>query len=137
MALVLVMVLIAGISLTGRWIPRAAIVAGAGLVLALGLMNPEAWVAQRNLERWQESGTVDLHHLGALSADAVPVIAASGLPATQLRCVLAQRNAGVPVGDGVAEWNLGRARARAALQSLALTTSDGACNLDAFGVANR
>lgn len=136
-ALVLVMVLIAGISLTGRWIPRAAIVAGAGLVLALGLMNPEAWVAQRNLERWQESGTVDLHHLGALSADAVPVIAASGLPATQLRCVLAQRNAGVPVGDGVAEWNLGRARARAALQSLALTTSDGACNLDAFGDANR
>ena len=48
---------------------------GTGLLLLLAAINPDAWVAQRNLDRYDETGKVDWYYLQGLSADAVPVLA--------------------------------------------------------------
>ncbi len=110
MGLVLVCVLIAGLRLNGRWIPRVALLSGALLVLAIGLANPEAWVAEQNIQRYHATGKIDLPYLGSLGPDASPVIS-SGLPAEIVGCVLADRDVGAR--DDWLEWNLGRVRERA------------------------
>ncbi|MEE6271779.1 DUF4153 domain-containing protein [Georgenia sp. MJ206] len=120
LGLVVVLVLVAGVRWSGRWLPRAALVSGAVMLLVLGLGNTEAWVAQRNIERFEATGKIDTAYLGTLSADAAPTIAA-GLPAHLVACVAAAGSHvevldGVPtvVEDAPADvlsWNLGRARA--------------------------
>lgn len=104
------LVLLAGIAdaVRRRFAPVAVAVTGAGL-LAFSLANPDGLVAERNVERWRESGKIDLAYLGGLSADAVPAIAA--LPPTLRGEALA------PIGrrlgpDPWSSWNLARARAR-------------------------
>lgn len=116
MGLLLVLVLVAGIRLDGRWIPRVALLTGASLVLVLGLANPEGWVAEQNIERYEQTGKLDLGYLSGLGPDATPAIV-DGLPADLARCVLVSDDvprAGEGI-DGVLEWNLGRSRARASL----------------------
>ena len=45
-----------------------------------GGLNPDAWIARQNLDRYEETGKVDWSYLAGLSDDAVPVLAE--LPAT-------------------------------------------------------
>lgn len=107
MGLVLVLVLIAGIRLDGRWVPRVALLSGALMVLALGIANPEAWVAQRNIDRYEATGTIDTWYLYSLGADAAPTIDA-GLPAELTPCSISPK----PDFDGgFLNWNLGRSQA--------------------------
>ena len=127
-AVVLVMVLIAGINFSGKWIPRAAVLMGAALVLTFGLLNPDAWVAQRNLDRYAETGKIDLDYLGALSADAIPVIASSRLPEDVRACVLGNSVTGDQGADDPLEWNLGRSRARAALSGGSVESLSRSCS---------
>lgn len=47
--------------------------AAAGLV-AFSLLRPDAMIAERNLERYEQTGKVDTAYLSGLSADAVPVL---------------------------------------------------------------
>lgn len=126
-AIVVIMVMIAGIRFSGRWIPTAALLAGAGLVLSFSLVNPDAWVAQRNLERYAATGKVDLDYLAGLSADAAPVIAGSSLPEQDKLCVLAHGPGARLDRDDALEWNLGRARARTATAGLALQVTGRSC----------
>ncbi|GAB3519633.1 DUF4153 domain-containing protein [Arthrobacter monumenti] len=110
LGILVLLVLVAGIRLSGWWLPRAALVSGAALLLAIGLANPEAWVAQQNIERYQATGKLDLNYLSTLGPDATPVIE-QGLPAELARCVITQQ----PGADGSTNdwlaWNLGRVRA--------------------------
>ncbi len=56
-----------------RWAPRFAIgalVCGLGYVTSLNLLNPDALVAKRNIERWQATGNLDTSALCNLSDDA-------------------------------------------------------------------
>lgn len=107
LGLLVVFVMIAGIRLSGWWLPRAALVSGAVLLLTSGLANPEAWVADRNIDRFASTGKLDLDALADLGPDAAPTIAAR-LPGPLADCVLDRR----PVDpDDLLEWNLGRARA--------------------------
>ena len=41
------------------WLPRAALLSGAALLLGLAAVNPDAWIAEHNLDRYAESGKVD------------------------------------------------------------------------------
>ena len=110
LGLLVVLVLVAGIRLRGWWLPRAALVSGAVLLLVGGLANPEAWVAERNIERYAATGKLDVRYLESLGDDAVPTIVA-GLPPDVLACLSPR-----PVGStSVLEWNLGRQRAAEAL----------------------
>ena len=55
------------------WAPRFAIgglICGLGYVASLNLLNPDALVAKRNIQRWQETGNLDVNALCGLSHDA-------------------------------------------------------------------
>ncbi len=106
---VLVLATIAGgVALRARWLPRFALLSGAVAVLGLGLLNPDAWVARQNLDRYEETGKIDWYYLEGLSADAVPVLAT--LPDDVVECALMGHGAGEDEDDWLA-WNLGRSRA--------------------------
>ncbi|KHL17060.1 signal transduction histidine kinase [Mumia flava] len=105
-------VLAAGVTLRGAWLPRFAVITGVVALLGLASINPDAWVAERNLDRYADSGRVDSRYLSDLSADAVPVL--DDAPPLIRQCALAGRE---PDTDSWLEWNLGRARATDALES--------------------
>ncbi len=109
LGLVVVMVLAAGVRLSGWWIPRAALVTGAVMLLGIGLANPEAWIARQNIERYEETGKIDLDYLTTLGPDATPVIEA-GLPAEMAQDVIGRQHVPSQQDDWLG-WNLGRARA--------------------------
>ena len=109
------MVLVAVGVATGhyRWMPRvAALLSGLGL-LAFGLSDPDRRIAERNVERYAETGKVDAGYLGSLSADAVPAI--SDLPRAERERALADEVLRLRADESWAELNLARERARDSL----------------------
>lgn len=106
LGLLVVAVLGGGAALRAPWLPRFALLSGAGLLLAVAAINPDAWIARHNIERYEETGKVDLRYLQGLSADAVPVLAT--LPDDLAACALAGHSTAEE--DDWLEWNLGRRR---------------------------
>ena len=86
LGLVVSAVLVAGVGLRGWWLPRMALLSGAALLLGLGIANPDAWIAQHNVERFEATGKVDYSYLRGLSLDAAPVLV--DLPPEQAACAL-------------------------------------------------
>jgi hypothetical protein len=111
LGVIVVLVIAAGVRLSGWWLPRAALLSGAVLLLGIGLANPEAWVAKQNIERYQATGKLDLAYLSSLGADATPVVQ-RGLPADLAACVIGSQHPSQNRDDWLG-WNLGRARAAA------------------------
>jgi hypothetical protein len=105
-------VLAAGVTMRAAWLPRAALLSGAALLLLLAAVNPDAWIAQHNVDRYEATGKVDWSYLQSLSADAVPVLAT--LPGDVVQCALAGHESS---DDDWLEWNLGRQRAEPLLAS--------------------
>ncbi|QYJ05686.1 DUF4173 domain-containing protein [Nocardioides panacisoli] len=106
-----VAMLVAGVGLRARWLPRFALVTGTVALLGIVALNPDAWIAERNLDRYAETGRVDWPYLQGLSQDAVPTLVEE-LPDDLEDCALAGR---VRDRDDWLEWNLGRSRAAAYL----------------------
>ena len=71
---VVLAIMVAGVLGRGRWLPRIALASGAVALVGLAAINPDAWVAERNLDRYAATGKLDLRYLQTLSADAAPVI---------------------------------------------------------------
>ena len=113
LGLVVVGVLIAGIGLKGMWLPRMALLSSGVMLLGLAAINPDAWIAQHNLDRYEQTGKIDWDYLDSLSMDAVPVT--SKLPLADRRCAMASF---VRPDDDWLGWNYGRARAVSAAQGL-------------------
>jgi hypothetical protein len=124
LGLVVLGVLVAGVRLRGWWLPRMALLSGAALLLGLAVANPDAWIAEHNLERYEQTGKVDWQYLRGLSSDATPTLAA--LPPEQAACALGDPSL---EQDGWAGWNLSRARAADALDNFELPNPAG-CNED-------
>jgi hypothetical protein len=82
------------------------VLTGGATLLGLALLNPDGYVAGRNVDRYLETGKADWSYLAGLSADAVPAL--ERLPADAARCVL---GSDTESHDDWLEWNLGRARA--------------------------
>ena len=101
-----------GVTLRAAWLPRFGLFSGVALLLGLAAINPDAWIARQNLDRYVASGTVDWHYLGELSDDALPVLAT--LPQHLAECALAIDG---PERDDWLEWNLGRSQARAFIET--------------------
>ncbi len=75
LGLLVLAVMVAGLTLKkAAWLPRFALLSGAGLIVALAAINPDAWIAQRNVDRYEETGKLDWSYLQGLSDDAVPVL---------------------------------------------------------------
>nr|WP_218861587.1 DUF4153 domain-containing protein [Nocardioides panzhihuensis] len=89
----------------GVWLGRFALVSGAVALLGIAAINPDAWIAEHNVSRYEETGKIDTDFLSGLSDDAVPAL--KKLPADLRSCVLGTDDR---EGDWL-EWNLGRARA--------------------------
>jgi len=124
LGLLVVAVLAGGVALRAAWLPRFALLSGVVALLGLAVVNPDAWIADRNLERYAETGRVDWSYLQGLSDDAVPTLSEQ-LPEDVAHCALAGREA---ASDDWLEWNLGRARAADVLEgSAAADESSAGC----------
>jgi two-component system sensor histidine kinase BaeS len=121
LGVVVLTVMVAGVLGLGRWIPRIALVTGAVATLGLAVVNPDAWVAERNIDRYEQTGDLDVRYLQSLSADAAPVVV-ERLPERVAACVLQDLPANQLAEEDrtVWGWNLGRERARDALDDVDL-----------------
>ena len=113
LGLVVVMLLVAGIRLSGWWVPRAVLVSAAVFALGFAAMNPDAWVAARNIDRFDA---------GAIARHVLPVDARCRRDAGHRRTAPGghgdvhhgELGAGRPFeDDDLLAWNLGRSRADA------------------------
>ena len=120
LGVLVVLVLLAGIRLRARWLAAAVVATAGATLLVLGAVNPDHFVADRNVDRYLATGKLDVGYLQALSADAVPAVgpaARAGAvlrPARHVRRLRRVRGLGQAGAGGVvgfSGWNLGRARA--------------------------
>lgn len=134
LGLIVLGVLISLGPLSTRWLGRGALLSGALLMVVLIGMNPDAWVARHNIDRFATSGELDAAYLASLSADAVPTIAASDLPEDLKSCIIHVPSfaypAAVPEPERADDWlelNFGRDRAVEARAAVPLPTEVAAC----------
>jgi hypothetical protein len=116
-AVVLVLVCIAGVLWRAGWLPRAVLASAVIALLALNVVNADAFVARRNVARYVAGGAIDTLYLAELGADAVPEL--DRLPEPARSCALAEARTRL---DRLAEggWrgaNLARDRARGILSA--------------------
>jgi hypothetical protein len=108
---IFVLLLLAGVRLSSTWLPRAVVALAAVALLALATVNPDAYIANHNVTRYEKTGRIDLAYLASLSPDAVPALVR--LPADLRACAL-QRLA-PELHESADPWydvNLARVRAR-------------------------
>ena len=139
LGLIVVMVLVSLVRLSTRWVGRGAVLTAAVLMIGLIGLDPDAWVARHNIERFESTGRLDAAYLASLSDDAAPTIAASSLPGELKACILhvppyLDPYAVPASGDGEREksddWlalNLGRLRAVEARASVPPPTDPATC----------
>ncbi len=118
---VLILVLIVGV----RQVPLvpAVVVVGMAGLLGLAALNPDAYIAERNIDRYERTGKIDLDYLSRLSADAVPALVRR-LPAGLRDCALAP-HAALRTGSADPWFDPNRARDRA--RTLLADPSIGPC----------
>ena len=112
---ILILVLIAGIRMSGSWLPHAVLASAVIAVLTLAAVNPDAYIARHNVDRYERTGQIDTAYLATLSADAFPEL--DRLPAALRACALrdlAPTLRAAP-SDPWYDFNLDRSRARSAL----------------------
>ncbi len=96
-----------GVALRAGWLPRVGLLTGVVALLGLAALNPDAWIARQNLDRYDETGDVDWTYLAGLSDDALPAL--TDLPKDLQSCAV---DLDGRTDDDWLEWNLGRALAR-------------------------
>jgi uncharacterized protein DUF4153 len=117
LGVVFLLVAAAGIRMTARWLPRAVLVAGVLALLGLAALNPERLIADRNIDRFQQTGLLDVQYLSTLSADIDPAL--HRLPDAVRACV----TVGHSDRDPWYLFNLSRSRADRFVE-------DGSCKVD-------
>jgi hypothetical protein len=113
LGIVFVLLIAAGVRLSGWWLPRAVLASAVGGVLILAAIDPDAYVARKNVERFAETGRIDVSYLGSLSVDAVPAL--DRLPEPERSCALHRLDRQVEDGSAWYEYNAARDRAREVL----------------------
>jgi hypothetical protein len=114
LGLLFVLVLLAGVRLRTAWLPRAVLASAVVGLLAFAAVDPDRFIAGRNVDRFERTGRLDVFYLSELSADAVPELAR--LPVDER--IAAVELIRVSLRDRPDSWysyNAGRARARAIL----------------------
>ncbi|MEV4494981.1 DUF4153 domain-containing protein [Micromonospora arborensis] len=124
LGLLFILVGVAVVRLRAAWLPRLVVGTAVLALLGLALVNPDRLIADRNVDRYLQTGRLDISYLSGLSADAVPALAR--LPEPMRVCALGQIAAELP-HDGLWATNVGRERARRKLDTLPLTGSATDC----------
>jgi hypothetical protein len=102
---VFVLIAVAGIGMTGRWLPRAVLVTGVLTLLGVAVLNPERWIADHNVDRYEQTGQLDADYLLDLSTDVEPALVR--LPQAMRECARYRDRD----RDAWYEFNLSRSRA--------------------------
>ncbi|THV38674.1 DUF4153 domain-containing protein [Glycomyces buryatensis] len=109
LAILFALVLFACWKLRAKWLPQAVLASGALTLIGLAAVNPDGVVARYNIDRFEDSGNLDLDYLETLSADAVPEI--MELDDDNRECVLRWRESDWPERPLMA-WNWGDSHGR-------------------------
>jgi Domain of unknown function (DUF4153) len=117
LAAVFLLLLVAGAARDGARLPRAIVAVSATAALGFAASDPDARIAERNVQRHAETGRIDVRYLNTLSADAARAIA--HLPPDVAACAAEDLRRSLRESDGLAGANAARARARRALAPLA------------------
>ncbi|TQS44890.1 DUF4173 domain-containing protein [Cryptosporangium phraense] len=112
LGVVFALIAAAGVRIEAPWLPRAVLATGALTLLALAAINPDGFIADRNIARYQDSGRIDVEYLSGLSADAVPAL--ERLPEPLRACALDPVLYRLPPEEAWYSANLARSRAREA-----------------------
>lgn len=104
----------AGIKMKGTWLPRSVVRLTAVALVTFSLVDPDRFIAERNVERYETTGKLDLDYLSSLSADAVPALVE--LPTDELGCLLPTFEYRLSMDEPLMSSNLARSHARALLQ---------------------
>lgn len=119
LGLVIVFIMAAGVW-GARWLPRAVAAGAAAGVLVFGLVSPDELIAERNVQRYEDTGRFDLDYARGLSADAVPAL--DKLPEPLRSCTL--RFVAAELDERDAPWyatSWGEAKARRILDERPLS----------------
>ncbi|WP_067521165.1 DUF4153 domain-containing protein [Alloactinosynnema sp. L-07] len=114
LGIIYVLVLVAGVRLRGAWVPQAVVGTAVAMLIGLAALDPERFIADRNVARYAETGDIDTVYLSMLSEDVVPALAE--LPEPLRACAL--RDFDGTDEDTPMTWNLSRAQARTILATM-------------------
>lgn len=109
MAGVIALLLAAGWLWRGDWLPRAVVASMAVALIGVNLVDPDRFIAEHNIDRFQRTGRLDVAYLSSLSADAAPALVA--LPEDVLACVATLQ--GPRPYEEASGWSFNLARSRA------------------------
>jgi hypothetical protein len=123
LGVVFLLVLAAGVALRARWLPRAVVGTGVLTLLALAALNPDAYIADHNIDRFERTGRIDVNYLSSLSADAVPAL--DRLTGSRRSCALEDISVRLQPDEPWYQYNAARQRARAVLAARPVTPSRG------------
>jgi hypothetical protein len=98
-----------------RQLPRVVLAGTAAALIAFTLANPDGLIASKNVERWRDTGRLDVAYLQTLSADAAPALDA--LPSALRDEALAPLAARLADDEPWSSANLSRHRARTQLSN--------------------
>lgn len=110
------LLLAAGWFWKASWLPRSALGLTAVAVLGLNLVNPDAAIARRNIDRFEATGKLDSDYLASLSSDAVPALMRLGQP--ERDCVLARIASHTSEDDSPWAFSVSSRRALPLLESV-------------------
>lgn len=82
---VFILIAVTGIRMSASWLPRAVLVAAVAALLGLAGLNPERLIADRNIDRFEQTGLLDAKYLSGLSSDIDPAL--HRLPDSLRQCV--------------------------------------------------
>jgi hypothetical protein len=95
------LVLVAGAVRRGTaWLPRAAVAVTAAALLLFALSDPDRRIADRNVDRFQRTGRIDVDYLAGLGPDAAGALVR--LPGPRAACAAARLRRSLAGGDGLA-----------------------------------
>ena len=89
-----------------RFAPRAAVFWTAASLAAFTLANPDGRIARHNVERYGQTGRIDVDYLASLSADAAPAL--RRLPRPQRELALARIEARLAAPQPWSSWSVAR-----------------------------
>jgi hypothetical protein len=103
LGVVYLLVIAAGVRLRASWLPTAVVGTAMAALLGLAAINPDGFIAERNIARFAATGKLDQEYLGRLSADAIPAL--RGLPDPARGEIIAEITDDLS-DEGWRSWNL-------------------------------